>query len=195
MPLEQNGRALRTWVGTLQDMRQAIYELMRDELAICGACDQPAKRIDFQDAAEWYLHCMDHHYGFGEQWTGSTRFMPHDLWVVVYPDKVQAWLDAGDDERRKKWHIETYDDRDLYDLMPEWGEREEDRRILYEKGDVRWQVDIAALTNGEYAYSLHMQRGNVGYGYGLVGTFASADEALQHALASEDVPQYVRDAQ
>lgn len=191
MPLEQSGRALRTWVSSLHDMRQAIHELMSAELVMCSACDEPAKRIDFQDAAEWYPHCMDHHYGFGEQWTGSTRFRSHNLFIAVFPDKAQAWFDAPA-EKQRKWKIEAYDNRDLYELMPEWGEEKEEKRVFYEDSMTQWTVTLCALTNGEYAYKLHMQRGFVGHGYGLVGTFASSDEAFRHAVNSEDVPEYVK---
>lgn len=192
MPLEQHGRALSTWVGNFQAMKQALHELMAADLVICSACEQPATHIDFQDSAEWYAHCADHHYGFGEQWTGSTRFQAHHLWVAVYPEKVEAWLAALGVEERKRWHIEPYDTRDLYALIAEedWGQ---DKRVVAQSGDHRAYVRIRPLTNGEYAYEVGYERPSVAHEYGLTGTFASADDALAHALQSEAMPGWARE--
>ena len=197
MSIQRDGRALRIWVGSFQSMKQKLYDLMDADLVICSACDQPAKRIDFQDAAEWYPHCLDHHYGFGEQWTGSTRFRGHYLWVAVFPEKVQAWLDGLSPEGRKLWHLQSYDTRNLWDLIEEndWGET----RLTFARTDSREvYVSLRSLTTGEYAYEIHDHWGSEmvhhGHSYGLVGTFDTPEDAYGHALIDDDMPRWAREA-
>lgn len=194
MPIERNGRALRTWVGSFQSMKQALRELMAADLVICSACDQPAKHIDFQDAAEWFCHCPDHHYGFGEQWTGSTRFQPHLLWVAVFPDRVDAWLAALPDAERAQWKLESYDTRNLYDLMGD--DFRSETRTVVKTDNYECYVDLYPLTTGEFAYTIGQSWGSWmnrrTHEYGLVGTFASEAEAMQHAMQDPDMPTTAR---
>lgn len=197
MTIQRDGRALQTWVGSFDSMKRRLYQLMDAGLVVCSACDQPAKRIDFQDAAEWYPHCLDHHYGFGEQWTGSTRFITHYLWVAVFPEKVQPWLDGLSPEERKRWHLQSYDTRNLYDLIEDgdWGQT----RLTYARTDTsEVYVSLRTLTNGEYAYEIHECWGSGmvhhGHSHGLVGTFVTPEEAYGYALNDPNMPDWARKA-
>lgn len=197
MPIEQKGRALQTYVTGFQGMKKELQLLMDADLVICSACDAPAKYIDAQDAAEYYPHCLEHHLGFGEQWTGSTRFSPHLLWVAVYPEQAQAWYDAQPPEMRKRWTLTAYDTRDLYSLLPDDFSVYE-KRVIAQAGDFKVSLSLRLLKNGEFAYEIQREVGSThvhhSHHYGLVGTFVSTEEAQAHAMTSGDMPRWVKDA-
>lgn len=197
MPIVQDGLAFTVPVNGFQDARAQLYTLIQARIVKCtgGHCNNPATHVYWQDQAEWYEHCEDHR-DYGPQWTGSTRWRSSALSVAVLPEAAKTWLAGLPEEERQRYQVESYDNRDLYSLLPEWGTRKpEIHRFADDETRPEWytEIEIQTLTTGEFAYEIHLQQGHHGSYYGLVGTFDSALEALTHAQSqNEDFPERFR---
>lgn len=66
-----------------------------------GLCEQAALSVFWQDQAEWYP-CCDAHREYGEQWSGSTRWNPYEMSLLVIPEKAGAWMEELAPEYREK---------------------------------------------------------------------------------------------
>lgn len=193
----KEGLALEIGVKGFGDARLQLNTLIRARIVKCALCSKPATHVYWQDQAEWYEHCEDHR-SYDEQWTGSTRWGSPVLSVAVIPDAARTWLAGLPEAERALYTLDAYDNRNLYDLMPEWGTRDpEVHTFTANEAQPDWhtKVEIQRLTTGEFAYEIHTQQGNYGRYYGLVGTFDTRDEALTHALTeNEDMPRQFRTA-
>jgi hypothetical protein len=197
MPMVKEGRALSVHVKSFQDAQTQLNILIRAGIVKCtgGHCHNPATHVYWQDQAEWYEHCEEHR-DYGPQWTGSTRWSSSVLSVAVLPQAAQAWLAGLPEAERQRYQLDAYDARDLYSLLPEWRTRKpETHRFADDETRPDWytEIEIQALTTGEFAYGIHIQQGNHGRSFGLVGTFDSALEALTYAQSQdEDFPERFR---
>lgn len=193
------GLGLELFVRSFSEMRAFISLCIREGVARCDSCDEPAVRTYWQDKAEWYLQC-EAHADYRPQWTGSTRFGAHNLFVPTILDraKVEAFVQELDEETRRQVKIEEYDRTNYYALLPEDhkpltdvylpgavvdGETlmEETPYSYQWKQQDGWRLRIWALTDGRFAYDLDREHlheaGGISHGYGLTAPFASAEEA------------------
>jgi len=97
--MTNDGLTLIVSINDFNVMRAFMNRAMMAGIVRCVApgradlCDSAATHYFWQDAAEWYP-CCDEHRESGPQWTGSTRFSPHDLEISVIRDLAEAWIES-----------------------------------------------------------------------------------------------------
>ncbi len=108
-----DGLTLGRFAPDLEQMKAFLYRCLEAGILPCTSperteqCDAPARSIWWQDGAEWYP-CCDAHRPQGEEWTGSTRFQPGWLQLVVIADKAEAWLATLTSEEQGSIELERY---------------------------------------------------------------------------------------
>ena len=188
--MPEMGLEILVRVNGFHDAKDWMYRLVRAHIVRCTSpmrstyCDHPATRIFWQDRAEWYP-CCDAHWVGGDMWTGSTRWNPDVLSMLVLPEPARAWVAALPEAERPLVRLHEYDRTDYYALLKPG---EEPKRIYLVGTNGAWFekfVNIHALTDGRFAYEIVQQWSSQGSGtshfYGLVGGFQTADEARRAA--------------
>jgi len=164
------------------DAKDWMYRILRAGIATCCECDAPAKRIYWQDQAEWYFQC-EAHADYGDMWTGSTRWSGTVLSKRVLPDLAQAWVETLEPEERKRVKLKEYDATDYHALLPEdyWKDRDE----VWLTGDKErgWgtYVRLLPMTTGHFGYEITNCSPGFSFGHALKAPFDSRDEALEAA--------------
>lgn len=166
------------------DAKRWAYNLIREGMVKCegGKCDNPATHISWQDQAEWYALCNEHRMS-GDMWTGSTRWNPREIRLTVLPSIAHKWYDELDPETKKKVKLEEYDATNYYELLDKGVEPI--ITTIQGEEDAGWRVDVQvrALTNGQFVYDITRYRGMTIHGEAIIGMFVSAEDALLAARA------------
>jgi len=173
-------------VDGFHDAKNWIYRCVRAGIVKCSQCQQPAVRVWWNDAAEWYPECPEHHQ-YGDMWTGSTRWNPSSFSLNVLKDPAKAWLETLPEEDRANLRLHVYDATDYYALMVEDWDTHTEHYFTGSASEWGWRLyaTITPLTNGEYVYELHRdymhEAGGHMHAYGIRGAWATESEALAAA--------------
>lgn len=169
-------------VNGFYDAKDWMYRILRAGIATCSECDKPAKRIYWQDQAEWYFQCEDHA-DYGDMWTGSTRWSGTIFSKRVFPELAQAWMETLEPDERKRVKLKEYDATDYYSLLPDDHWRNADEVWLAGDKERRWgtYVRLYPMTTGHYAYEITFCSPGYSYTKSLHAPFDGRDEALEAA--------------
>ena len=172
-------------VNGFHDAKDWMYRILRAGITTCSSCDKTAVRIWWNDAAEWYYECGDH-YTDKPMWGGHTRWRPDYFDKRVFPDLARAWVATLPPEEQACIRFREYDATDYYSLLTEdyWKEPLE-VQLSGDRDDWGWFVRVLPLRTGDYVYELEHKSPNYSHMYGLVGAFASVDEAIAAAKQNE----------
>jgi hypothetical protein len=166
-----------------------IYRAVAAGVVKCGQCQNAAAHVFWQDQAEFYLRC-DQHHEYGQQWTGSTRWEPLSFGLIAVNEAAAiAWRDTLSPDEQAIISVEAFDATDYYSLIQRQADGSQVYARHYLRGDANntpseW-VDIFPLKNGEYVYQRGAAYGYHRNTYGIHGAWTSEALAME-AARNED---------
>lgn len=178
------GKSLIIQVRGFSDAQRWIRRCLDAGILKCtgGNCWHAATHVFWQDQAEWYPLCDEHH-EIGRQWSGSTRWNPSSFSLAVLPDKVDEWLTSLDPDYCKFVTLEEYDATNWYALLSK-----DAAQIHYFIGNDEqggWRAYIRPLKAGGFCYELEHCFGPFNFrtitGYGFFGDFPTVEACIADA--------------